>query len=189
MKKVILCLCAVTLIFFTACGGKTEKLNEFYTIENDSPTDIAAIVFLGRAGDGLERAKKTLGETIFKDIEGNWPKDVAEIATENGDELYLLLPKYEGTKIVINAVVMDDKGELAIKEELINTDKPILLTCNVSDIIPSAQMTVTYGEKTAVIMPGLSLKDGSVLSAEFIYSMNGQENIPVEGENLEASHS
>lgn len=181
MKKSILIIGLCVAMLLVGCQKNVDvpnneqeqsdrpMLNEYYTVE-DNIDDIAASFYLGYGEDGLKEGKIRLGEKYFSKMQDKWPKEVVEVSDDMGDEYYLILPKYENTIITIHSVKMNDKSELVPDKELISTKYPVLLRCNISDIMPSTQVTITHGEETVIFSPSISLKDGQQNTAEGIFT-------------------
>ena len=190
MKKLTLFVISLTLVLLCAPKESTlgsavpnsqspapiaGTLNSFYTLKDDGDQTLAAVLYLGSPAD-LDKAKATLSRTVFKDLTVELPENTQELALEDGEEVYLILPKFQDTTLLIHSQELDDKGQLVIKDELINTTSPVLLTCNQSDIVPSVQLSAKYSDKEGVICPSISLKDGEVTKGEGFYTATVTED-------------
>ena len=85
-----------------------------------------------------------------------------------GDETYLLIPKYENSVVTIHSVDSDGNR---INKDFSEVAKAVVITCNLSDIIPNIEVTVEYtnenGEKGSISFnPSISLMDGSISDFE-----------------------
>ena len=96
-------------------------------------------------------------------------EDIEQVIVD-GNEWYLILPKYIDTQISVSAVELNNMGDLVPTEDILFTTKPILLQCNLSDIVPSLQVSVTYDKDSITFYPSLSLKDGDVTPVERAYT-------------------
>lgn len=87
-----------------------------------------------------------------------------------GEECYLIVPRY-GQYITISSLTMtDDSGTL---EKIISkTSTPFLLKCNISDIFSNVEIKFNYEGKEYVYSPYISLKDGSVVTEDFVVLIN-----------------
>ncbi len=140
------------------------RLHDFYTMP-DEAGDIAALLFLG-CGEEAEAGTAAVKEAYFSGLPGGWPAETERVETEEWQEVYLLLPKYPGTLVTVQRL---DVEELPVAE-LLTTEGPVLLCCNRSDVVPSTQVTVRYGDREIAFKPQLSMKDGSCVAAEGIYT-------------------
>jgi hypothetical protein len=137
--------------------------NDFYTM-SDSPGDIAALLYMGPE-DVFAETKPLVQEKYFGKLEGKWPEKVETVQAAPWD-YYLFLPKYKDTVVTVSEIDMEG----AVVSELISTVNPVLIKCNLSDIAPSVKITARYKDSELSFSPFISLKDGSVLSAEHIYT-------------------
>ena len=93
-------------------------------------------------------------------------KDIPESQTihHDGDEIYCIVPRDHGAKITVQDWITDDNGKGKAGETLYENDQglPLILTCNVSDIMPNLLITVSSNGETWSYNPCLSLCDGKV---------------------------
>lgn len=93
-------------------------------------------------------------------------KDIPESQTihHDGDEIYCIVPRDHGAKITVQDWITDDNGQGKAGETLYESDQglPLILTCNVSDILPNLLVTVSSNGETWSYNPCLSLCDGKV---------------------------
>ena len=80
----------------------------------------------------------------------------------DGDELYYIFPKYEGTNIVIRAVTVDKNYNTIYGKTLYSGLGPVLLRANISDLWANTEITLTFKNDTITFSPHISLMDGSV---------------------------
>lgn len=91
-----------------------------------------------------------------------------EIVLLAGGDIYCIVPVSETTSVQVKSVdyMKEDvsEEEAVAAGELVyeGTGKPVILVCNVSDIVPNSHVTVTEGEKAIAFSPYISLQDGSV---------------------------
>lgn len=157
----------VTSVESQVVGDKVSEMFSLSGCNND--TDVAAIKYIGYS------------------IEENGLKDtLADVATDfvkyyddikycrlDGDETYLLIPKYENSVVTIYSVDSDG-NRINEDADFSETAKAVVFTCNVSDIIPNIEVTVEYtdenGEKESISFnPSISLMDGSVCDFEKVF--------------------
>lgn len=82
-----------------------------------------------------------------------------------GYEVYVLIPAESDAALTIGRVELSDAGELVPTGETLYAGggAPVILRCNVSDIMPNVLVTVTGSDGGVYTgSPTLSLRDGSV---------------------------
>lgn len=136
----------------------------FYTM-TDGEADIAALLFLG-GRDEVTAGQTAAQERYFSALPNQWPDQAETVETTEWQETYLLLPKYPGT--VIDVYELDQ--EERIVSRLISTEHAVLLRCNHSDIMPSTEVRIQYQDRTVIFRPHMSLRDGSCVAGEGIYT-------------------
>ena len=130
--------------------------------------DVCGLALLGyEDGATVEDVKK-----LIQDKKEIYPflADIAEeeIVLLAGGDIYCIVPVSEDASVQVKSV--DYMKEGVSEEEAIaggeiayeGTGKPVILVCNVSDIVPNSHVTVTAGEASAAFSPYISLQDGSV---------------------------
>ena len=84
-----------------------------------------------------------------------------------GDELYFIVPIQKNVTINVYSAVMEESD--IVKDKLIaTTNKPFILKCNISDIIPNIIIEIKQNNKVYEYSPYISLKDGSLYVNEYI---------------------
>ncbi|MDO5095269.1 MAG: hypothetical protein Q4D65_01810 [Peptostreptococcaceae bacterium] len=84
---------------------------------------------------------------------------------DDGEELYILIPKYYGSKV--NLYELDTSGaENVIKHQLVAGEKSLIVKANRSDIRPDTKVVLEYGGESLEFSPSLSLKDGKPMPVE-----------------------
>ncbi len=177
MKRIAIFMIATVCVcvFITGCGKDEERkqavrVHDYYKISADGEEDIAALFYLGTEKKEIKKTAEELLNTYNIPLEKALDIEYEEVKTDNGREWYLIVPKYEGTTIQVHSVRLNDQGSLEEDKELTTTDKPVILCCNESDIVPSAQVTVTFKDRKAVFNPSISLKDGKVTENEGVFT-------------------
>lgn len=85
----------------------------------------------------------------------------------NGEELYFIVPIQKNVTMNIYSAVMEEAD--IVKDKLIaSTNKPFILKCNVSDIIPNIIIEIKQNNKVYEYSPYISLKDGSLYVNEYV---------------------
>ena len=84
-----------------------------------------------------------------------------------GDELYFIVPIQKNVTINVYSAVMEESD--IVKDKLIaTTNKPFILKCNISDIIPNIIIEIKQNNKVYEYSPSISLKDGSLYVNEYV---------------------
>ena len=85
----------------------------------------------------------------------------------NGQEYYLLIPKFKNATISLKELEISDGGELKEKPnytlEKMSLTGPTVICQNISEIAPNAKIVLRYKDDIFEFSPSLSLKDGSVM--------------------------
>lgn len=178
MKKITIFVMVMVLTgaLLSACGKneeksqKTVKQHDYYKVTDDSEEDLAALFFLGCNQEQIEETANGLLDKYNMSKEEAEEIDYEMVNVDNGNERYLILPKYEGATIQVHSVKLNDQGNLVVDKELLTTDKPVVVQCNISDIVPSSQITVTSEDKSVVFNPAISLKDGKIVEFEGVFT-------------------
>lgn len=85
----------------------------------------------------------------------------------NGEELYLIVPIQKNVTMDIYSAIMEDSD--IVKDKLIaSTNKPFILKCNISDIIPNIIIEIKQNNKVYEYSPNISLKDGSLYVNKYV---------------------
>ena len=88
-----------------------------------------------------------------------------------GQDIYLVIPKYKDSTINVYEARLDDNGNLVKNSLLFTTYNLFVIKCNVSDIIPSIILEVSYNDKVIEYSPSLSLKDGSLFVTDDVLNI------------------
>ena len=101
------------------------------------------------------------------DVKEKYFNEDFEIYETNGDELYFIMPIYKNVSINVYTAIMEETD--IVKDKLItSTNKPFILKCNVSDIIPNIIIEIKQNNKVYEYSPSISLKDGSLYVNEYV---------------------
>ncbi len=133
--------------------------------------DLCAVAYIGWLDDDFGGLDAYLSEISIDDGFGY----ISEIPDERlieagGGELYLIIPRADVDKISVNEWVIDESNDFtgAAGKELYTSDipEPILIKCNISDIMPNTVINISCGGKHLSHSLSISLKDGSVTLPE-----------------------
>ena len=142
-----------------------ETISPYYTFSDEDEENLAAMFFLGSTNEEQNAKLPDFLEKYSLD------KNNFEIVSEKDNcEWYAIIPKYIGTKIKVERVELKDDGNLEPTDIVTETEKPILLCCNESDIIASTQVTITYEDKEIAFNPCLSMEDGKLAKPEHVFT-------------------
>ena len=154
--KYIVCLVLVGIVF-VAGYGVIKLLNKDVPYENIEfkENDTYAIANLGVNYDfsKYEEEYKLLGVDKYN---------------LEGEEYYLIVPRYEDMDITISEMTIGENGNLDVVRQVYKSDvaKSIIVKCNLSDLYSNVQIELEYDGKKTVISPYLSLKDGEMVVGE-----------------------
>ncbi len=131
---------------------------------------LCAAAYLGYVSD--EMTGEDCAELFYNSRYSSEFPEITDIPTENcvgvsGYELYLVIPADENATVSVNEWLlteendfMGESGEVYYRSEV---GAPVLIRCNVSDIMPSVVVNITDSSGASVQWcPSISLKDGSV---------------------------
>ena len=103
----------------------------------------------------------------IEEAETQYKIEDAKVYEYNGGELYLIIPIYKNVSINVYSAVMEEAD--IVKDNLLyTTNKPFILKCNISDIIPNTVVDIKQNNKIYNYSPGLDLKDGGVHTNEYV---------------------
>ncbi|MFR1323806.1 MAG: hypothetical protein ACLSBL_01730 [Ezakiella massiliensis] len=139
----------------------------------------AFIIYLGSAYNepSLEEVLKKLQpwSAIFMDYSDppmliSMYTDDGQIPFINGQECYLIVPKYRNASVSLKELEIVDDGARAKLEEVENfyMDEtacagPTFICQNMSEIAPNAKITIRYRDDVLEFSPSISQKDGSLV--------------------------
>lgn len=146
-----------------------------------------AVVFLG-GGSNIREILENADLSQYgyvKDI----PESQYVSAPDGGYELYGIVPAYGATLAVNEWVCNEDNGFVGETGQVLyrsDEAEPILLFCNVSDIIPSTEVVITTWQGDVLDWnPCLSLQDGTVNILwnlwEGVWDLTSYDKAPFEG--------
>lgn len=85
----------------------------------------------------------------------------------NGEECYLVIPKYKNASVSLKELEITEDGKLKEVENLylddISSSGITFVMQNISDIAPNGKITIRYRDDSFEFSPSISLKDGSLI--------------------------
>ena len=109
-----------------------------------------------------EEILQFMEEYFYGSISSIVTENPLDLVKHNGDELYFIFPKYEGSKIVIRAVTVDEDYNKVYGKTLYDGFGPVFLHANISDLWANTEVTLTFKDYSVTFSPHISLMDGSV---------------------------
>ena len=73
--------------------------------------------------------------TNYNDAYDKYLKIDYKVIDATGEELYVIYPLLNNSKINIYKAELDDESNLVKKDLIVSTNKPFILNCNISDIM------------------------------------------------------
>lgn len=96
--------------------------------------------------------------------------EVGDMPYLNGEECYLIIPKYRNASVSLKELEISQDGKLKeVPNELLdfNACAGTTFVCqNISDIAPNGKITIRYRDDVIEFSPSISLKDGSLMLPE-----------------------
>ena len=112
----------------------------------------------------------------IEEAETKYKIEDAKVYEYNGGELYLIIPIYKNVSINVYSAVMEEAD--IVKDKLIaSTNKPFILKCNVSDIIPNIIIEIKQNNIVYEYSPSISLKDGSLYVNEYVMDISYKKEV------------
>ena len=140
----------------------------------------AFVIYLGSAYDEATLKapleKLFVWTSIFYDFED--PRmiismkdgEVGDRPYLNGEECYLVIPKYKNASVSLKELELSEDGKLKEVENIyldaISSSGTTFIMQNISDIAPNGKITIRYRDDSFEFSPSISLKDGSLMLPE-----------------------
>lgn len=186
MKRVSLLTTALCFVLLVSCsprpgepGAPPEQMDPLSPVREAMADggNLCAVTYVGYALDTLaaDFSPDAVGELY------SWAEK-APYVDASGDDVFVLIPAAEDCRLQIQEAQLSDGGELTAGAVLYTGDgSPVILRCNVSDIIPNTIVTVTgAGGGELSFSPVISLKDGSVFAPGALDITDYSEGIPTQ---------
>lgn len=88
----------------------------------------------------------------------------------NGEECYLVIPKYKNASVSLKELELSEDGKLKEVENIyldaISSSGTTFIMQNISDIAPNGKIIIRYRDDSFEFSPSISLKDGSLMLPE-----------------------
>lgn len=156
--------------------------------QDDEPEDIREIrsnmtqeekllgaAFLGYDQDFKESEEWKKYLEVYPGLESVFEQHYVEYA---GSELYAIIPPEKGWKLSIHEftynedLITGEEGKCLYESE---EGEPVILRCNVSEIISNVRVTLSSGDKKEEWMPAISLRDSSLITQPWMYDFSLNE--------------
>ena len=162
MKKIFMFFIVVSLVCFNGCGS-SSKLSE---MKNELSEDLFGIAYLGVCEEDFSEIIK-YAEEKFPELDFIGKIDEEHFIQNEGYELYLIVPG-ENTEITVEHYSFDLNYNLVADKFLgkFTDGKPVLLRCNISDIVPNTGVSAERNGEIASYIPILSGMDGKLYETE-----------------------
>lgn len=115
---------------------------------------VCAVAYLGNTKEAKEENQNAFYIKYFKDYTKEQLAAIPEV-NFGGEECYLIVPRYQESKISLNMMELKDNRINILRTEEVEAEA-FLLYCNPSQEYANAEVSISYGEKNFVIMPRLS---------------------------------
>ena len=137
----------------------------------------AFIIHLGAAFDEAS-LKETLAKLYaWTSVFTNWEDPNMLISVKesegagrpylNGEECYLVIPKYKNASVCLKELAVSEGGKLKEEDnpslDTLGTTGITFICQNISDIAPNGKITIRYRDDITAFSPSISLKDGSIM--------------------------
>lgn len=95
----------------------------------------------------------------------------------NGEECYLVIPKYKNASVSLKELELSEDGKLKevdnIYLDAISSNGSTFIMQNISDIAPNGKITIRYRDDSFEFSPSISLKDGSLMLPDEVIEGEG----------------
>jgi len=184
-KLMALALVAAMSLSLAACGGgddtdkpkPTPKPTPEITVVDTgmlkqaiSDDEAMAVAYLGWCEDDLDNIEDYLTAINMDNGDYSFMFEITEDyrVDAQGDELYCIVPKNDDDTVTISEWLIDEyndwqgeEGNVLYHEE--NNGNPVLIKCNVSEIVPDVLITITDADGNVNRMvPYISRMDGTL---------------------------
>lgn len=162
----ILLFISIVILYISITNSKDININTNYKNINFKDNQLLAVAYLKDISEITSTYNNIVNNVNVIDYEDN------EL---DGEELYLIIPRYE-MDINIYTAILDENTAKLIKDKLLKqTDKPFVIKCNVSDIMSNIIIEFNYKNNSYEYSPSLSLKDGKLNSNDRILDITKYE--------------
>ena len=146
------------------------------SVRDSAKNRAVSLIYLGYSEDGtlqsvknaVAAAKLTSKYTFIGKIPDN------KIVLVGGGDIYCIIPTKDDAKVTVKPIDYDEDGGEVIGNAVYSGGaEPIILVCNVSDIMENSLVEVVSSNKTTSFSPYISLKDGTTVTT----APDGEVNI------------
>lgn len=136
---------------------------------NKDKLQVWAVAYLGYGESGRNN-KDAFIKKYFSALPQNLIDSVRVFEFE-GDEWYIIIPRYKNMITELSEVAISDAGEIVTANEVGSFGtEPLVIRCNPSDIYPSVRIRTSFGGGYEYL-PTISLKDGRLRQEAFILDL------------------
>lgn len=161
-----------------------DPLSEVYVrmarklgVDPEDENHKAFIIHLGGAFDEAS-LKETLAKLhAWTGVFTNWEDPNMLISVKeseggdrpylNGEECYLVVPKYKNASVSLKELEIADDGKLKEVDnpslDILGTTGTTFICQNISDTAPNGKITIRFRDDVTAFSPSISLKDGSLM--------------------------
>ena len=161
MKKFWVCLLFVIITLVIYLVFHFDILNSNYQNLDYDENDVMAIIYVGSNMDSYDYS---LVNKYFDE------EEIPEVKL-SGEEKYLIIPRYN-MDINIYGLEMNDNG-LFVRKFIDTIKGNFYLICNESDLYSNVLISFDYKNKEYEYSPYISLKDGNLVTQDFILYIHG----------------
>lgn len=140
---------------------------------------ICAIAYLGEGAENQEQNLASLLQSYLPDTYQEY-LDILPVVDYGGTECYLIVSRYQESKVSLNCLEMTDEGRFQTKRTDVVSDGAFLLYCNPSELYANAEVSIRYGEQAYVIMPRLSSIDGRLEQTQVALDLTQEQVYQIE---------
>ena len=164
---------------YDALSGKSGKALSNFQEEFSSDEIHAAIAYLGSCDGTYERILEywaSLDGELLEEYP--WLSELPEsnFITGEGSELYAVIPAGEGITVTVSDFLAED-GDTSIRYSS-DDGMPVVLRGNISDILPSFRVTVSFDSSEIECRPSLSLQNGRLNLEDGFHDFTPYDAIP-----------
>lgn len=128
---------------------------------------ICAVVYLGR---GSRQQEEQLA-LFHKKYMPEYPLEELETSVKEGEEAYLVIPRYEQCELSLNVLERQDDGTIHVTADAEHPDGAFIVHCNPSSDFANVEINIAYRAQVHVIVPRLSPLDGQLEEMQVVLDL------------------